>query len=135
MELSLNGVFGNSAFETDLNDAVDVGKCVGLLRGEEDEEHVGWSIGEELQIIGRVFVMRRDVERPDALKKSLGKFVITEKRVSIDEEELTIVGMRRARKQSIGCGSAVQTEKRVQPSLHRIVHSISNRFGEFDFTE
>ena len=96
---------------------------------------MGWSVGEQLEIVRRVFVVRSDVERPDALEEGLGELVIAEERVAIHVVELAIVGVRRAGEKPVRRGRAVQAEERIQPAFHGIVRRVADRFGQFDLAK
>lgn len=135
LQLALDGGAGDGPLEADLRDAVDVGERPVLLRREEDEEHVRGRVGEQLEVVGGVLVVRGDVERPDAVEKGLGELVVAEEGVAVDEEELAGVGVRRSGEQPIGRRGAVEAEERVQPALHGVVLRVANGLRQLDLAE
>ncbi len=87
------------ALERDLDDDQRVGEraLVVLERREEHKEVVRRCIRHELEVVGRVLVVGRDVERHHALEKDLARGVVRKEGVAVDVEELARRGVRAAR--------------------------------------
>ena len=74
-----------------LHDGEKIGKLGGVdVHGsEEGKELVSRRVGEKLEVVRSVLVVRGDKERNHALKECLGGRVIREERVAVDPIELT----------------------------------------------
>lgn len=96
---------------------------------------MGWGVGEQLEVVRGVLVVRGDVERPDALEERLGELVVAEERVAIHEVELAVVGVRRAGEETVRRGRAVQAQERVEPAFHGVVRRVPDRLRQFDLAK
>ena len=91
----ISGMYVRRERKTNLHDDERIGKSVVafLERREEDEEMLSRRVTHELEIVRRVLVMTRDVERHHALEEDFGGGVEGEKGVAIDVEEFARRGM------------------------------------------
>ena len=88
-----NALLGYLPLQTDLNNTQHLGQNAGVwvCGAKQTKQVVSGCIGHHLQVVGSVFVMRRDVERHDPLEKGLGGFVIAEKGVSVDIVQVAVL--------------------------------------------
>ena len=94
----MDGLLADLSFKADLNSAKDIGGFILaltiLLQGsKKDEDGMGRSIGKELEIVGGVLVMRRDEETHQTEQKLFSCLVVGEQGLTINQEELAIVGV------------------------------------------
>lgn len=126
-------LFRDVTLQRDLDDdkRVRKGALVVLEGREEDEEMVCGSVGHELQVVGRVLVVRSHVERHHPLQEHLGRRVVREQGVPVDVVQLALRGMRAPRNMSRQGGS-IEAQQRVEPLLHRVRLSIPDGLFKLD---
>ena len=88
-----NALLGYLPLQTDLNNTQHLGQNAGVwvCGAQQTKQVVSGRIGHHLQVVGSVFVMRRDVERHDPLEKGLGGFMVAEQGVSVDIVQVAVL--------------------------------------------
>ena len=127
----------NAALERDLQHDEWFGE-VRLVGGEGREEHeevVRGRVGEQLEVVRLVLVVRRDVERHHALQEDLGRGVEAEERVARDVEELALARVWAAHVRLPREDRCVEAEEAVQPLLDLVPRGITDGCLELDLAE
>jgi hypothetical protein len=82
----------DASFQANLDYAKNLWQGVRVLIdwGEQYEQVMGRSVGHKLQVVGRILVVRRDVECHHSLQEGLRGLVVGEESVTVDVEELAL---------------------------------------------
>mmetsp|Transcript_4402 Transcript_4402/g.7494 ORF Transcript_4402/g.7494 Transcript_4402/m.7494 type:complete len:595 (-) Transcript_4402:853-2637(-) len=133
----LGRLLRDSPLQRHLNDAENLGELVGgLVDGcEEHKEAVGGRVAHQLQVVGRVLVVRGHVQRHHALKEELGGLVVGEQGVAIDGEELALRRVREGLGHRGHVLRRVQAQQPVEPLLDGIVGCVADGLGQLHLLE
>ncbi|EEQ41504.1 hypothetical protein CLUG_05633 [Clavispora lusitaniae ATCC 42720] len=125
----------DSALQGQSHHAERVGNAAvaSLSRRQEHVESVRRRVAHQSEVVGRVLVVRRHVERHHAVQKRLRHRVVREQRVSVHTEERALVRVR-CSSRSFG-HTGVETQELVEPLLHRVARRVPDGLVEHHFTE
>jgi hypothetical protein len=95
------------------------------------------SVRHELQVVGRVLVVRRDVETHHPLEERFRGGVVREEGVAVDVVQLALTRVRATLKLLVtGRGEGrIEAEELVEPLLNRVSGGVTNRRGELDLLQ
>jgi hypothetical protein len=93
---ALNTELGYFALNAKLDGTEHIGEFhlalgVGPEWAQKDEDHVRGRVGHKLQVVGAVFVVRRDEQRHQRVQELLARFFVAEQRVAVYEVHLTFL--------------------------------------------
>ena len=131
-ERAPDDVRGDEPLERDLDDDEHVRQRPrrrGLVDGaQEHVEPVRRRVAQQLQVVGLVLVVRRGVERHDALEEPLAERVVGEERVAVDLVEPAGRGRRQAPAQREAAAlRRVEAERAVEPGLDVVARRVADR--------
>eukprot|EP00128_Syssomonas_multiformis_P002267 Colp12_sorted_trinity150504_noHs@15704 len=148
-QLALHALLRDAALEGHLHHAQHIGqhgaggglgRCgsrgSGFLGAQQHKQAVRGGVGEHLQVVGGVLVVRRGVEGPHALQQRLSEGVVGEQGVSVDHVQVAVLGGRHHTQQARrGISGGLHAQKVVQPLFNGVAGAVTDGRGERQLRE
>ena len=92
-------------------------------------------VGEQLQVVRRVLVVRGRQDGDGALEEGLRERVVAEERVAVDAVQLAVPRRRQRAEEAILVEARVQAEQVVKPPLHCVAARVADGRGQLHLAE